>query len=471
MTMGHDMGHSMGHRMTDRHALRSALGLAAVMLLSGCPEVDEPGVTLAIENVAVVAMDAPRVLPQQTVLIAGDTIVSVADAGTVSRPWRTPRVDGSGLFLMPGLAEMHARLPGDDRADLQAAALALFVSRGVTFVRGLAGHPGHPELRDAIAAGERFGPTLAVGSPVLSDQLEAPEEARAAVRQYAADGFDLITVGEQLTPATYFPLVEVARELGLPVAGRVPSAVGLLDALRAGQDTVEHLDKYVETLRTLEAPGVVTPVVGAADVLPHVERERIPQLVDATLDARAAVVPTMVLWERLFGPTPVEDYSEAIAETLDLPPELLYAWTSQIEDVRAQIDPERGQALLELRKEILRALHTGGVYILLGSGALEAFNVPGMSLHEEMRYLQDEVGLPPYEVLFSATRAAAEHLGTPEAFGTVIPGRRADLLLVRDNPLEDVGHVAGIEGVVIRGRWFSAEDLQAELYRGAAGNK
>jgi len=447
---------------------KQLLVVPALLLASACEvTTDEPApVTgmVAIENVTVVPMDAARLMPASTVLIEADTIVAVGPVEEVAVPAGAERIDGSGLFLMPGLAEMHAHLPlEDDPAGITDTVLTLFAVRGVTFARGMFGADHHPALRDEVAAGERFGPTLIVASPFMSGGIETPEAAREHVRRYAAAGFDLLKIGEGLSPEVYEAIVEEAREQRIPFAGHVPDAVGLLAALEVGQRTIDHLDNYVEALRGPDAPDDFPAVFGAASLIPHVERERIRELVDATLDGGAAVVPTMVLWERFFSDAPIESHLDDADALRYVPESMVETWMELLGRIQAQAELEHGPELLALRREILSALHGAGVYVLLGSDAPQAFNVPGFSIHDEMRFMQDEVGLPPFEVLFAGTRAVAEHLGTPEAFGTVLPGRRADLLLVRGNPLEDVAHAADIAGVMLRGQWLSERDLDARL--------
>lgn len=435
--------------------------LLAGVLLGACAPAED---VLAIENVAVVAMDANRVLAAHTVLIEAETITAVGPTATLDVPRGALRVDGSGLYVMPGIAEMHAHLPADDDPPgVVDAVLTLFVSQGVTFARGMLGADAHPALRDAIAAGERLGPTLLVASPMLTGEIDDPEQARARVQRHHREGFDLLKIGEGLSPEVYEALVAEARRLDMPFAGHVADAVGLLDSLAAGQATVDHLDNYVEALRSDGAPDTFSPIFDAARLSAYAETKRIPELVAATRDARTAVVPTMLLWQRFFGDEPIDELYAATPEARYLPRAMVADWERRLSSIRERVDAERGQDLLALRKAILEDLHAGGVYILLGSDAPQVFSVPGFSAHAEMRYLQDVVGLPPFEILFSATRAVPEHLGQPDAFGTILPGRRADLMLLRGNPLEDVANVARIEGVVLRGRWLSRQELDTRL--------
>jgi imidazolonepropionase-like amidohydrolase len=105
----------------------------------------------------------------------------------------------------------------------------------------------------------------------------------------------------------------------------------------------------------------------------------------------------------------------------------------------------------------------------LGSDAPQFFNVPGFSIHHEMRMMA-AAGLSPFDVLATGTRDPARYFGTPDAFGTIAPGRRADLILLEADPLEDLANVQRRVGVMVRGRWLSEEAIQAGLERIAREN-
>lgn len=429
------------------------------------PDTELPGQAdpLAFENVTVVPLDQEDVVDDQTVIVRDGEIAEIGATDAVEVPDDATRIDASGQYLMPGLAEMHAHLPGADEEAFRDDVLLLFAINGVTFARGMQGAPDHPALRDAIANGEHFGPTLRVSGPFMSGEIETADEARELVREYHETGYDLLKIGEGLTPEVYDAIVEEAQSLDMPFAGHVPDDVGLLRALEAGQRTIDHFDNYLEALRTEEAPDEYPAIFGVAELVPDLDRDRIDELVDATEDAGTGMVPTMVVWETFFDDQPVEQYREARPEVQYLPDDVIEGWEDGLTNMREGGDPDQKQEVIELRKEVLRAAHEADVPVLLGSDAPQIFNVPGFSVHREMQYMQDEVGMAPYDVLVSGTRAIAEFYDEEDEFGTVQEGRRADLILVNDNPLDDVAHASDIAGVVVQGRWLDADEIDTRL--------
>ena len=453
------------------HSLLCAAALAVA--LAGCSgeAAVEPAAAaitpdpdaIAFVGVNVVPMDSERVLEGHTVVVQDGRISSVT-ADDAQVPEGARRIDGEGRWLMPGLAEMHGHVPGPDDPDYAEDVLFLYVSNGVTTVRNMAGHASHLALRDRVEAGELVGPTLFAASPWLTPETAGtPEAARQAVRDYQAAGFDLLKLGT-IDAESYAAMAAAAHEIGMPFGGHIPAEVGLVAALDARQTSIDHYDRYVEFLvpddfdtQSLEPGFFGSGWVHLAD------RERIPEAIERTLAAGTWNVPTLSLVEHLASDTPA---GEMIAwpEMRYMPQRVREGWVEAKHRFQARDDfqPDAARALVELRQELTRALHAAGAPIALGSDAPQFFNVPGFSIHHEMEMMV-ATGLTPYEVLATGTREPARYFGTPDAFGTVEPGRRADLILLEANPLDDVANVQRRVGVMVRGHWLPEADIQSRL--------
>ncbi len=434
---------------------------AAIVASLGCQSA--PDGAVAFENVTVIPMDEERILEGQTVVIAGDRIAHVGPSGQSGPPSGARVVDGTGRFLMPGFAEMHGHLPGPGtEAGEVDRILFLFLSNGVTTVRGMLGDPFHLALRQEIAAGTRLGPTLYAAGPAFRGTPElTAEEARHRVLEQKAAGFDLLKILEGLSVDVYDAIADQAKQAGIPFGGHVPDEVGLLHALEAGQTSIDHLDNYLEALEADDSPiRNADPSTRFRELGLYADESKIPQLVQATLQAGAAVVPTMALWETFHADQPVEALA-GLDELRYLPSDTVNAWADSLTRRREQLHAEAGKRVIEIRRKALKELQDGGVRIVFGTDAPQIFNVPGFSIHREMRIMAS-AGMTPYEILFSGTRNVAEYFGSDE-FGQVAVGRRADLILLEANPLDDVSNMGRRAGVMVRGRWMPEAEIQAKL--------
>jgi hypothetical protein len=375
---------------------------------------------------------------------------------------------------MPGLAEMHAHVPPGDNPPRDAVEdiLFLYVANGITTIRGMLGSAYQIPLADELERGQLLGPTFYVAAPSLNGST-APtaEAAERLVRSHAAAGYDLQKIHPGVPLPVWDHMVGVARELGLTFGGHVPADVGLEHAIRTGMSTVDHLDGYVQAVAP---PGVVSQInAGQIDLGGLLEGQvdplRIAEVVRLTVEEDAYVVPTMYLWENLYGTTDAEPF---LAQ-----PEMRYVSAAQREAWRRQAaggplgTPEELEAFFELRQRILKALADAGAGILMGTDSPQLFNVPGFALYREIAEMA-EAGMTSRQILLSGTanvgRYVREHLGIDDAFGTVAVGQRADLVLLGSNPLDDLDNLTDRVGVMVRGRWLPRAELDAGLERLAA---
>jgi imidazolonepropionase-like amidohydrolase len=382
-----------------------------------------------------------------TVVVRDGRITEVRrSAGTIPRGAKV--IDARGKFLIPGLAEMHGHVPPPNApAGAAEDALFLYVANGITTVRGMLGHPGQLELRERQKRGDLIGPNLYLAGPSFNGQsINSPEEAIAKVREQKREGWDLLKVHPGLTREEYDAMARTAREEKIRFGGHVPQEVGLLHAIEAGQETFDHIDGYAEYL------GADKPELDAAKLADIVRRSKA---------AGVWIVPTSKLWEVLMNVRPI-DALRAYPELKYVPAEAVESWTNAYNARENPATLEARRNLAANRAHILRALHDGGVPILMGTDAPQQFSVPGFSLHRELAVMRD-AGLSPFAILHSGSVNVGRYFAEKDSFGTIEPGKRADLVLLNANPLTDIMNVAKIEGVMVRGRWLSRADLDAGL--------
>lgn len=416
----------------------------------------------AFVNVNVVPMTSETVIGQQTVVVDNGVIKAMGHVDEVPIPKAAKVIDGTDRYLMPGLAEMHAHVPGGGSDELERY-FSLYVANGVTTIRGMLGRPSHLALREGLLDGDVFGPRLITSGPSLNGRsVNGARHAKQLVEQQHAAGYDFIKVHPGLSSAEFDALAETANALGMPYAGHVPIAAGVPRALELGMATIDHLDGYFAALLPAGSHGS-GGYGGFFDVMlaDELDTDRIAAIAKATAEAGTWNVPTEVLIEQIVDDTPVAELRNR-PEMRYMPTATVQDWARAKESQQAErdFDPEVAALAIELRRRLILDLHREGAGLLLGSDSPQIFNVPGFATHRELDALV-AAGLTPYEALRTGTAAVAEFLGSNT--GLVGVGRDADLILLDANPLADIRNAQRIHGVMLRGQWHTSAALARRL--------
>lgn len=460
---------------------------------------------LALAFAALVAWPvASAPLPQRhaTTLIDNARIVDVV-AGTSGEPTRmlirngriaaigsdlvvpsgTFRIDAGGQFVMPGLWDMHSH---SWQVSPQLH-LPLQLASGVTAVRDMMGCPAADDSLIACHAdkarwtasavrGEMASPRfVADASFFYEDAALTPGAVRARVQADAASGVALLKVYNRLPAASYQALMQASRQAGLDVVGHLPRAVPLDRAITAGQHSFEHGRIFIEGCfadaarwRRGELDSQPRPVL-----LRRMLEQRGQTYCDAQMarmaETGAAFVPTLVTREedaRAHDPAFMNDPRLALADPLSR-----WAYRDDAGATLKTYASPADRALLDrtLRQGMADTLsaYRAGVPVLVGSDTI----IAGPRLHDELALLVD-AGLTNAEVLRAATLDAARFTGMERDFGTVEPGKFADLIILNAHPLRDIRNVSRLNGVMLNGHYHDAgglADLRA-FVQGQAGH-
>ncbi|MDX1332931.1 MAG: amidohydrolase family protein, partial [Robiginitalea sp.] len=316
-----------------------------------------------------------------------------------------------------------------------------------------------------VAQGAVPGPRIFTSSPSLNgNTVRSPEEATEKVRQYAADGYDFLKIHPGIQRDVFDSLAATAHEVGIPFAGHVPVDVGIRHALVSGYATIDHVDGYLEGL-VPESAGVRPEDNGffGFNFTMLADTARIGELMQLTKKHKVWVVPTQSLFERWFAPTDADSLLTQ-EEMKYMPKSTLETWRrvkNQYMDDPSW-DAETWKSLDAIRLELIRRLSTEGYGLLLGSDAPQLFNVPGFSLQHEIAGMR-RAGLSPVEILRMGTIYPARFFGQEDAWGSLDEGKSADIVLLEKNPLEDSAFLGSRKGVMVRGVWYSREDLEKRL--------
>ncbi len=456
-----------------RRLLAAALALIACSPAAARAQAEPPA--LAIVGVIVVPMtEGGGVLRGQTVLVRGGRIEAIGPADRMAVPADAVRVDGAGRWLMPGLADMHVHLEYTPEPDL----LPLFVANGVTTIRSMDGRPSILQWRRRIAAGELAGPRIYTAGPLLDGDpplrddntvVRTADEARAAVDAQHAAGYDFIKVYTNLSPDAYQAVLDAARERGMRVAGHVPRRLDLADALASGQHSLEHLADFADAIESADSRVRGRWHWSKLYLGMPADADSARAVAERVAASGVWIVPTVIQADRGLAPM------DSMRTWLESPamhalPMAQAAWDPARWDAEQrqryeQMDAEDWRAVARgpaNRRMLVRALHQAGARLALGTDTPNPFVLPGFSVHDELANFV-AAGLPAEAALAAGTREAARMMGDEAEWGTVEVGRRADLLLLDANPLDDVRNASRIAGVVLAGRWLPREALQAML--------
>jgi len=295
-----------------------------------------------------------------------------------------------------------------------------------------------------------------------ADIVETVSEARNAVALQKAAGVDFIKLYDYSSQEVYLAAADEANKQGVYAAGHLPAAF-IEDALRSGISDAVHVSEFSEHFFIDYDPE--SEEFGTHEI--DMSQSKMNELADIAVKNNVALVATLITPETmLLG---IEDLNQLLMR-----PENKFVPLKDIEDWKSESSKfirfkDQGKWRREkwrpLLMKLTKTFHDRGVPILLGTDSDVVGIVPGMYAHRELELLV-EAGLTPFEALAAGTRNSAriaEKMVGDGNWGTVEIGKRADLILVEANPLEDVRNTTRRAGVMVRGKWYSQTELEKML--------
>lgn len=405
--------------------------------------------TVAFVDVAVRPMTGEPVRRHQVVVVSDGFIERIGPIGVIEPPEDAQVIEGTGSeFLVPGLVDAHVHLP-EAREDI----LPLFLANGVTTVFNLEGDSRHLELRARSREPGFRGPTIFTSGPFLDrSNVVSPADARRAVADQSAAGYDFVKLHGRFSAPAYAALLAAADSAGIPVVGHAPRNLPFSTLLEHGQSGLAHAEELIYTeLQSLDV-------------------DRAHDVGRALADAEVWVTPAMSTFENIseqWGSREGLDRRLARPEARYLPASLLQSWNdTEVYVRRPASERDRIEAMNAFHGPMIAALQAEGVSLLTGTDAPLPGLVPGFSLHDELAALRS-AGLSSADVLAAATAEAGrfirENVDPTADFGTVRVGARADLILVEGDPETDLALLRHPVGVMARGVWYSRGELDRLL--------
>ena len=398
------------------------------------------------------------VVPDATVVIAGDRIAAVGDA-TTPVPAGSIVVDAHGRTLLPGLWDMHVHL------QIAEAGL-LYLASGVTTVRDLGNHPEELDARVArLDAGTEIGPHVLRAALIDGPgDYAAPygliasslSDALAAVSRFAAAGYVQIKIYSSIPPPWVPAIAAAAHARGLRVSGHVPNGMNAADAVLQGFDEIQHANYLF--LRFLAGPGDdtrsllrITRVAERAAEL-DLDGLDVQRFLDLLAAHRTVLDPTLVIFDGQFTSDPGDLEPLLVPYADRLPAQVMRKSVGLAApgDQRA-----RFRASFAAMQRMVKRAWDRGIPIVAGTD-----RSAGMSLLRELE-LYVQAGIPVRDVLSLATIGAARIMHQDRDAGSIAAGKRADLVLVDGDPTRDIAALRNTDVVVCRGVVYDPAELFA----------
>jgi len=422
----------------------------------------KPAGDFVIRNVTLFDSLTGKLLANQRVTVRRERIASVEPDGGRPTPSATQVIDGHGKMLLPGLWDMHAHLSREE-AFLDIAA-------GVTTVRDLANSIEElGKLRQQIQDGTQIGPRVVLAGLIDGPgPFEAPgtvfaatpEEARQQVDRYADLGYVQIKIYSSVKPELVPIIAEEAHKRDMRVSGHVPSGMIAEQFIRDGADEIQHLIfiflNFMPDVKETRTPAQLTePGKRGGDL--DLNSQQVNDFIAFLKQHHTVVDPTMGVLESIYLDRPGQRgrVDAPIFDRLPIQVQRASRMAAEALDASDLATDKQYRAAYANMVRMLKKLYDNGIQIVAGTD-----NSNGYALDRELE-IYTEAGVPAPEVLRIVTIEAAQVMHLDKDFGSVTPGKYADMILVNGDPAKQISDVRHVDTVIKNGVVYKP----AELYQ------
>jgi imidazolonepropionase-like amidohydrolase len=379
-------------------------------------------------------------IENSVVILKDGKVAAAGPAASTAIPEGAQIVDAHGKSVLPGLWEMHAHFE-------QVEWGPIYLATGVTTARDVGNEREFiVAARDAIAAGQGLGPRLVMAGIVDGSgpfslgviRVDTPEQAREQVQKYKAAGFQQIKIYSSVKPDILKVVTAEAHRLGMTVTGHIPFGMNAIQGIEDGMDQINHVEYLTKVM--------VDPKSQTIDP----DAPNVKKVIKLLLEHHIVVDDTLALMEIILHPLdhPISTFEPGI---LKVAPEL----TEGLETMGTPpTKADQSAAIFRAMEATVRVLHQAGVPIVAGTDQA----VPGFSLDREIE-LYVQAGFTPMEAIQAATLVPARAMGMEKDSGTIEAGKRADVILVDGNPLENISDIRKVSAVFAAGKMYQPAAL------------
>ena len=471
--------------------VRLSLLIVAVGSLLSCqsaPQAPEHAGLLVLHNLNLVDVEQGKLQANQLVVVQQDRIVAIAPEQDLAKYPDATQIDAGGQYLIPGLWDMHVHFEGRDLVEDNALLLPVYLAYGITGVREAASNlaPVVLSWRQQVEQGRLLGPKIfTAGQKFEGIDSLWDGDLEVGTEQQMRDGMDklqhmqvdFIKITENtLQPDLYLATIREARRRGFLVSSHVPYGTSIGELSDAGLSSIEHAS-YLLRLGFADE-GQTAAAVRAGQLTIQQAADHYKTGFDQQLAIKGyqqlaaqhvAVTPTLIGGRQLAHLHDTDHSHDQFLQYLTKDFTASYQW--RIDRMKGETAEQQQQR--KDKEQLIAAqlpyLWQAGVTLLAGSdsAALNTYVYPAQALHDELELFQ-QAGLTPAQILQTATTNGARFMRQDQDYGSIAVGKKAELVLLHDNPLQNISATRQVQALLYQGQWYDKSQLEQLLQKAAA---
>lgn len=435
----------------------------------------------------------------RTVVIKEGMIHKVVHSDSLTLSKENTIIDGSGKFLIPGLWDAHVHFAYIE--DLAPSMFDLFLSHGITSVRDTGGKVDFvKQWKDKALANPTDAPRVMMAGPLLDGEpnvydgsdarhpelsvgLNTIEDVSSAITLLVDKDVDLLKAYEMLTPEQFMRATELAKENGLKITGHVPLSMDVIGASNAGLNSIEHMrnleiscasnaeelweqrGQMLKNEKNLSGGDLRSSIHTAQRevAIKNYDESRANKVLQVLKKNDTWQIPTQALntsfTRRYFERA---DWLESFSL---LPENIGENWLENSKTLAKMETPAAKEAWNQWNFMMVKKIHETGIPIMAGTDTPILLLTPGLSLHEELVVLVEDVGMSALEALRSATINPAKYFNMENELGSIKENMLADLVILDANPLENIQNTKKINSVIKQGKLYDRKTLDNIIHK------
>ena len=438
---------------------------------------------LIIADVNVIDVKTGKVKPGQYIITRNDTIIGVFSQNKASTFSASKTVNAKGKFAIPGLWDMHVHFGGGQEiVHENKNLLALYLAYGITTVRDCSADISNSVLqwREEIKKGQLMGPTIFTSGPKLEGyksvwlgdiEISTPDELQKGLDSLDGLKVDFVKITDNtMKPDLFLESIREARKRGYKVSGHIPSVLTMDDVVSAGISSIEHMSyilraatKNEKEIAELSASGKLKGRELSNKILADFDEKAALITYKKMAKNNVFVTPTLSL-PYLLSHIDEDDHSkDSYLQYIGRGLQKTYA--GRVE--RAMKDDADAvtfrKKFNDKSNSLLPLLEKAGVKIMAGTdgGYLNSYVYPGIGLHKELQ-LMVKSGLTPLQALQASVVNSPLFLNKTE-YGSLSAGKKADILLLNENPVLNISATEKINTVIVKGQILDQAAIKSTL--------